>query len=157
MSGRPRAALSDYAYRWGIETLFGCLKTRGFCLEATHLKDTERLKKLIALLTLAFCWAHQVGEWVVKQTSIKIKKHGRKARSIFCAGLDHLRQILLNLESCQAQFVHILSFLSCTKISYTQVNLALLSIDRLFSHKLNLEESRIQIKEHQNERKLRLW
>ncbi len=110
----PSTALSDYAYRWGMETWFGCLKTRGFCLEATQIKDPERLKKLIALLTLAFCWAHRVGEWVVEQTSIKIKKHGRKARSIFRVGLDYLRQILLNLDTRQAQFGHILSFLPCT-------------------------------------------
>jgi len=107
----PSTAIADYAHRWGIETLFGCLKTRGFCLEATQIKDPERLKKL-ALLTLAFCWAHRVGEWVVKHQPLKIKKHRRKVRSIFRAGLDHLRQILLNLDSCQAQFVHILSFLS---------------------------------------------
>ena len=43
----PATALSDYARRWGIETLFGCLKTRGFCLEATHLKDPERQGKRI--------------------------------------------------------------------------------------------------------------
>ena len=41
--------LADYARRWGVETLFGCLKTRGFCLEATHVTDKERLRKLIAL------------------------------------------------------------------------------------------------------------
>ena len=110
----PSNAIADYALRWGIETLFGCLKTRGFCLEATHLKDPERLKKLIALLTLAFCWAHQVGEWVVEHQPIQIKKHGRKARSIFRTGLDHLRQILLNLDTRQAQFVQILKLLSCT-------------------------------------------
>jgi len=113
-SHEPNTALSGYAYRWGIETLFGCLKTRGFCLEATHLKDRERLKKLIALLTLAFCWAHRVGEWLVEQTSLPLKNHGRKARSIFPTGLDYLRQILLNLYTRQAQFVHVLSFLSCT-------------------------------------------
>ena len=110
----PSTAISDYALRWGIETLFDCLKTRGFCLEATHLKDPERLKKLIALLTLAFCWAHQVGEWVVEHQPIPIKKHGRKARSIFRAGLDHLRQILLNLDTRQAQVVQVLKLLSCT-------------------------------------------
>ncbi|PZO45852.1 MAG: IS4 family transposase [Phormidesmis priestleyi] len=110
----PSTAIADYAHRWGIETWFGCLKTRGFCLEATHLKDPDRLKKLIALLTLAFCWAHQVGEWMVEQRPIKIKKHGRKARSIFRMGLDHLRQILLNLETRQAQFVQVLKLLSCT-------------------------------------------
>ena len=29
-------AISDYSQRWGIETLFGIFKTRGFCLESTH-------------------------------------------------------------------------------------------------------------------------
>ena len=110
----PNTALSDYALRWGIETLFGCLKTRDFCLEATHLKDRKRLKKLIALLTLAFCWAHRVGEWVVKHQSIPVKRHGRKAKSLFRTGFDLLRQILLNLDSRQAQYVHMLSSLSCT-------------------------------------------
>ena len=43
----------DYARRWGIETLFGIFKTRGFCLESTHFTDAERLSKLFALLTLA--------------------------------------------------------------------------------------------------------
>jgi len=110
----PSTAIADYALRWGIETLFGCLKTRGFCLEATHLKDPERLKKLIALLTLAFCWAHRVGEWVVEQHPIKIKKHGRKARSIFRTGFDSLRTLLLNLDEKMDEFLDVLRFLSCT-------------------------------------------
>jgi hypothetical protein len=28
--------VKDYALRWGMETLFGIFKTRGFCLESTH-------------------------------------------------------------------------------------------------------------------------
>lgn len=110
----PKTAIADYALRWGIETLFGCLKTRGFCLEATHLQDRERLKKLVALLTLAFCWAHRVGEWITESRLIKIKKHGRKAKSIFRTGFDHLRQILLNLESRKQQYRQVLKLLSCT-------------------------------------------
>ncbi len=109
----PSTAI-DYAKRWGIETLFGCLKTRGFCLEATHLKDRERLKKLIALLTLAFCGAHQVGEWLVEQRPITLKKQGRKAKSIFRTGLNYLRQILLNLDSHNQQYIKVLKLLSCT-------------------------------------------
>jgi len=73
------SAIADYARRWEVETLFGCLKTRGFCLEQTHVTDSERLKKLLALLALAFCWAHVVGEWLSAQQPLKIKKHGRKA------------------------------------------------------------------------------
>ncbi|MFN9996335.1 MAG: transposase, partial [Pseudanabaena sp.] len=37
----PNTAIADYAKRWAIETLFGCFKSRGFCLEATHLQDPE--------------------------------------------------------------------------------------------------------------------
>jgi len=49
----PNSAIADYAKRWGIETLFGMFKTRGFCLESTHLTDAKRLSKLLALLSLA--------------------------------------------------------------------------------------------------------
>ncbi len=113
-SDSPQTAISDYAARWGIETLFGIFKTRGFCLESTHLKDDERLSKLIALLTLALCWAHRIGEWRIEQSPIPIKKHGRKAKSIFRVGFDHLRQILLNLDSYKAEYLDVLQFLSCT-------------------------------------------
>lgn len=51
-------ALADYARRWEIETLFSCLKSRGFRLEETHVMHPERLKKLVALLAFAFCWAY---------------------------------------------------------------------------------------------------
>jgi hypothetical protein len=92
-------ALADYARRWEIETLFSCLKSRGFRLEETHVTHPERLKKLMALLAFAFCWAHIIGEWLTHQQPLKIKKHGRKARSIFRHGFDHLRRILCNLMS----------------------------------------------------------
>lgn len=110
----PDTALADYALRWGIETLFGCFKTRGFCLESTHLKDRDRLKKLVALLTLAFCWAHRVGDWCVHLQPLKLKKHGRKAKSIFRTGFDLLRRILLNLHNRNQQYQQVLNLLSCT-------------------------------------------
>lgn len=52
-SDSPATAIADYAKRWAIETLFGCLKRRGFCLESTHFTDAERLSKLLAVLALA--------------------------------------------------------------------------------------------------------
>ena len=61
-SESPEAAIADYAKRWNIETLFGCLKRRGFCLESTHLGDAQRLSKLLAVLTLALCWAYRTGD-----------------------------------------------------------------------------------------------
>ena len=94
----PKSAITDYAKRWGIETLFGIFKTRGFCLESTHLQDVERLSKLLALLSLALCWIFLAGEWFHQLKPLTIKKHGRKAKSIFRYGLDYLRNIMLNLE-----------------------------------------------------------
>ena len=39
-SQRPDMMIEDYYQRWHIETLFGCLKSRGFDLEATHMTET---------------------------------------------------------------------------------------------------------------------
>jgi hypothetical protein len=59
----PEEAIHRYRRRWEIETLFGALKSRGSRLEATHLRAPGRIRKLIALLSLAFIWAHLVGLW----------------------------------------------------------------------------------------------
>lgn len=115
-SAYTASAIEDYAKRWEIETLFGCLKSRGFRLEETHVIEPERLKKLIALLALAFCWAHIVGEWLSQQKALKIKKHGRLAKSIFRYGLNHLRRIFCNLSDRfqQIAFRQVIQLLSCT-------------------------------------------
>jgi hypothetical protein len=70
----PQTALADYGNRWGIETLFGALKTRGFCLESTHFTDEARLSKLLALLALAFVWAMKAGLWRHTQQPIRLIK-----------------------------------------------------------------------------------
>lgn len=88
--------IGHYGKRWEIETLFGCLKSRGFNFEDTHLVHPERIGKLLVLLTVAFVWAHLVGQWKHEEKPIPVKKHGRKAQSWFRYGLDILREILLN-------------------------------------------------------------
>jgi Transposase DDE domain len=111
-----RDALGDYGRRWEVETLFGCLKSRGFRLEETHVTDPARLQKLVALLALSFCWAVAVGEWLTRHQPLRVKKHGRKCKSLFRHGLDYLRRILCNLESRtkRAQFRRVILLLSCT-------------------------------------------
>jgi hypothetical protein len=76
-SGAPQAeAIDAYADRWQTETLFGCLKTRGFNFEDTHLKDAQRLSKMMGLLALAFAWTHRAGELLHDGGSpIPLKKH----------------------------------------------------------------------------------
>ena len=116
LSDTPVLGLKDYALRWGIETLFGCLKSRGFCLEATHVMEQERLSKLLALLALAFSWAFAVGLWLAEQKPPPIKKHGRPAVSLFRSGLDFLRRVLMPLcgQIKHEEFRMALRFLSCT-------------------------------------------
>ena len=90
---------TEYRKRWGIETLFGALKTRGFNLEDTRLTDEARLSRLVALLALAFTWAFLVGQWQADVKALKLKKHGSPAKSIFRLGLDLLCRLVTNIES----------------------------------------------------------
>lgn len=97
-----------YAQRWSIETLFSCLKSRGFDLEATRLRHDQRLERLMALLALAFAFAYRMGTWLAERTPIRIKGHGRKEQSVFRVGLDHLREVLLNLPYRREEFCRFL-------------------------------------------------
>ena len=93
-------AIKIYGLRWEIETLFGCLKGRGFKLEETHVVGYHRIKKLMVLPMIAFCWAHKVGDWKHDGVlPIKIKTHQRKAQSIFRYGLDCIRCEFFNVFS----------------------------------------------------------
>lgn len=55
--------LAVYGRRWEIETLFECLKTRGFNLEDTHLTDHDKIDRMLSVLTIAYCWAYKTGVW----------------------------------------------------------------------------------------------
>jgi hypothetical protein len=93
----PDDAIKIYGLRWEIETLFGCLKGRGFNFEDTHVTDRDRIKKIFVLLAIAFCWAHKTGEWQHEITPIKIKKHGRPAVSLFRYGLDYITNAVMKV------------------------------------------------------------
>jgi hypothetical protein len=109
--------IKEYAKRWEIETLFGCLKSKGFNFEDTHITRPERIEKLLVLLTIAFCWAYKTGEWRHEQKAIKVKKHGRKAVSYFRYGLDFLRDFALNGAQCAGKFLGlVIDFLNISSI-----------------------------------------
>ena len=89
-----RLVLALYGQRWTIETTFACLKSRGFNLEDTHLTHPQRLHLLLGLLAWTLLWALLVGEQLHHTKPIPIKKHGRRAISLFRRGLDQLTQII---------------------------------------------------------------
>jgi hypothetical protein len=103
--------MSHYAKRWKIEVLFQSLKSRGFNFEAVNLKDEECLKRLFAVVTIAFCWAYHVGAWLNEIKPIRIKKHQRPAKSIFRYGFDRIRHVLFNPQDKQDEFTHVLVLL----------------------------------------------
>jgi hypothetical protein len=108
----PEEAIDRYRRRWEIETLFGALKTRGSRLEATHLRAPGRIRKLIALLSLACVKAHLVGLWrQEREGRLRRKKHGRLEKSIFRYGLDHLRRLLLLAGTAEDAFERCLRLL----------------------------------------------
>jgi hypothetical protein len=101
---QPETALTDYKERWQIETLFGCLKSRGFDLETTHITDHKRLEKLLAFLAIAFSWSHLIGEWLHEIKPITLKNHGRPAQSLFRYGFDYLRACLFHHQESARQY-----------------------------------------------------
>lgn len=94
----PENALEIYSARWQIETMFACLKTRGFRFESTHLRDFGRTDRLLAIVTIAFVRSYLIGDGPDEMKPVRLKKHGYRAKSIFRHGFDYLRRILLSMN-----------------------------------------------------------
>jgi hypothetical protein len=93
-----RCPQSVYKKRWEIEVMFQCMKGRGFNLEETRITDAQKIDRLIFLLSIAFCWMYKTGDKKSQEKPIELKKHGRKAKSIFRYGLDEICSFLANLR-----------------------------------------------------------
>ena len=88
------------------------LKTSGFNIEDTHLTDIDRIRKLIALVLIAFAWVYKAGIYLDGLCPIKIKNHGRKAKSLFKYGLNYIANLLFSNDI--DKFNQCCKFLSCT-------------------------------------------
>jgi len=114
---KPETMVEDYYKRWSIETLFGCLKSRGFDLESTHMTDLDRMDKLMGILALAFAWCLIAGHWHYGDAKqLPLNKHLRPAKALFRLGLDMLRRVLKNecSKNDQISFQVLLQVLSRT-------------------------------------------
>jgi len=109
---KPDESNSLYKERWQVESAFKALKTSGFNIEDTHLTDLDRINKLLALVLFAFTWAYIAGVFLDSIRPIKIKKHGRKAKSLFKYGLTYLASVLFSSDI--DKFKDVCKFLSCT-------------------------------------------
>lgn len=116
-----KQALKFYEQRWQIECMFGAFKSRGFNLEDTHITQLSRLKSLLFLVSIAFCWMILIGDHLVKDTPIpervfKQVEEGvtqtkrRKVMSRFTLAFDSIRAALFNNWAITSFLI----LLSCT-------------------------------------------
>lgn len=90
-------ALEMYRLRWQIETMFKGLKSSGFNIEGSHVRDHRRMSNLFSIIMIAYIWCYLIGIHIHKNIKpIKVLKHGRRAVSLFKYGLDYISQCLIN-------------------------------------------------------------
>jgi len=99
-SGNANRALAAYRQRWTIETLFANLKTKGFNLEDTRLTDPGKLSTLLAVLALTVTLCINTGVAAARLRPIPIKKHGRRAWSLFDFGIGVFRKSRTSNRLC---------------------------------------------------------
>lgn len=110
---KPEESLQYYKKRWQVETLFKAFKSSGFDIESTHVTDQKRLEKIFMIVMLALVWCYKIGDYVHENIKpIKIKKHQRRAFSVFKYGLNCINNILNN--ALNKLNINVLQFLSCT-------------------------------------------
>ena len=112
-------SLGKYQLRWTIENMFGAFKTRGFNFEDTHMKDLEKIKKLIVMVSIVYTWCALIGLWYNATVPIKLMVTlGRKRKSIFRYGFDYLTTFIRKLLDGKIyndfEFNEVTKLLSCT-------------------------------------------
>lgn len=125
-----KKAIDIYRSRWSIEVFFQSIKKRGFNLENTHMSDLTRLKKLFAIVSIAFAACLKTGLWKhQKKKPMKKKQNGYKPNSYFRYGLDEMRKALLHphkmKDLLQLIFENLLFQLKENYYSWTTLNFIL--------------------------------
>lgn len=105
-NAKVEQALNIYRLRWSIEVCFQCLKKRGFNLEDTRLKKEGQLKKLFAMVAIAFAACLEIGiQRHQAEKPMKKRKNGYKPNSFFRHGRDKIRRLFLHQQQLFEQAV----------------------------------------------------
>lgn len=116
----PKHLGQIYRRRWTIEVFFQSLKGRGFDIESTHITDRERLKKLVAMVAIAFAVCISLGIYQhEKVQKIKVKNHGYKEKSFCRVGIDLIKDLCKqSVEVFERKLQKFIRFLLIQKIKY---------------------------------------
>jgi len=87
--------LALYQVRFHVEEMFRDFKEFGFRLETTHLRDPERVSRLLLCVCLAHVWLMNAGVWVSKRgLRRQVDRHKRRQLSYFQIGWRFLQSRL---------------------------------------------------------------
>jgi len=100
-----------YAKRWTIEQCFQNLKGRGFNLRNTHLRCFDKLRKLVALVSLAYAFCLSVGQAADQRQPVAHKNHGYRATSLSRHGLNMVRQLTRPAAKAQTKLARMVDAL----------------------------------------------
>ncbi len=121
----PKHLGQVYRRRWTIETVFQSFKSRGFDLESSHIKHLDRLKKLVAVVSIAFAFCVSLGIYQhEKVQKIKMKKNGYKEKSFCRVGIDLIQDLCKQpVEIFEKTLEKFLRFLIIQMIKYKRIKL----------------------------------
>ena len=93
----PNEALLSYKKRQAIETFFSDLKTKGFYLQKSHLRDLGRLSNLVMAACIAYIWVVLLGEYALNKGVNKIFHRTKRCDlSLFQLGFRYIEYLLNN-------------------------------------------------------------
>ena len=99
------ATIRTYKLRMWIEEMYGDMKGHGFDLEATHLRDPDRLSRLVLGVCLVYAWLISLGSWAVKNGQRHlVDRKSRRDKSYFRIGWSWLKRRLAQGQSLKLRF-----------------------------------------------------
>ena len=71
------------------------MKDKGFNLESTHLRNAQRIERLMLGVCITFVWLIALGSWVVKNSHRHLIDHkSRRDKSYFRIGWDWIERCM---------------------------------------------------------------
>lgn len=94
-----------YGKRMWIDELYGDLKSHGFYLEDTRMRQPERLERLVLGVFWTYVWLISLGSYVVKRGwRPLVDRNDRRDKSYFRIGWDFLKRTLRLAEPLRLRF-----------------------------------------------------
>ncbi len=93
--GARRHYLCRYRRRMRVEATFQDKKSRGFGLQATHMRDRAHLNRLLLLLSLAIWWLARLGAACIHHGQLRrFDRTDRRDKSVLRLGRQWFLEIL---------------------------------------------------------------